>query len=88
MRNAAGFFLPSDDHFARGTERDLEAMQTWPDDLIRQTALWHLLMGSGKGVPGNQAPAGPMTLTDRQHSAAAAALAEPLILIQGPPDTG
>lgn len=39
LRNAAGFFLPSDDRFTRGTERDLEAMQTWPEDLIRQTAL-------------------------------------------------
>lgn len=88
LRNAAGFFLPSDDRFSRGTERDLEAMQSWPADVVRQTALGHLLTGKGTGASVRLAPAGPMQLTDRQHAAAASALIGPITLIQGPPGTG
>jgi len=88
LRNAAGFFLPSDDRFTRGAERDLEAMQAWPEELIRQTALGHLFAARSTDAPVTVVPAGPMPLTDRQHAAAAAALRGPLTLIQGPPGTG
>lgn len=88
LRNVAGFFLPSDDRFTRGAERDLEAMQAWPEDVIRQTALGHLVAAHATNTIAAIVPAGPMPLTDRQHAAAAAALRGPITLIQGPPGTG
>ena len=88
LRNTAAFFLPSDDRFTRGAERDLEAMQTWPEEVINQTALGHLLTARRTDISVKLAPAGPMPLTDRQHAAAADALSGPLTLIQGPPGTG
>ena len=88
LRNTAGFFLPSDDRFTRGAERDLEAMQAWPEGVIRQTALGHLFAPRGDGPPAPRVPAGPMPLTDRQYAVAASALRGPLTVIQGPPGTG
>ena len=88
LRNAAGFFLPSDDRFTRGAERDLEAMQAWPEGVFRQTALGHLFAPRGHGPPAVRVPAGTMPLTDRQYAVAASALRGPLTVIQGPPGTG
>jgi hypothetical protein len=88
LRNVAGFFLPSDDRFTRGAERDLEAVQAWSEDVFRQTALGHLFAPRGDGPPAARVPAGTMPLTDRQYAVAASALRGPLTVIQGPPGTG
>lgn len=88
LRNAAGFFLPSDDRFTRGAERDLEAMQAWPEGVFRQTALGYLFAPRGDEPPAVRVPAGTMPLTDRQYAVAASALRGPLTVIQGPPGTG
>ena len=81
MRNTAGFFLPSDDRFTRGAERDLEVMQAWPEGVFRQTALGHLFTPREDGSPAPCVPAGTMPLTDRQYAAAASALRGPLTVI-------
>jgi hypothetical protein len=88
LRNAAGFFLPSDDRFTHGAECDLEAMQAWPEDVFRQTALGHLFAPRGDRPPAVRVPAGTMPLTDRQYAVTANALRGPLTVIQGPPGTG
>jgi very-short-patch-repair endonuclease len=94
LRNVAGLFLPSDDRFTRGAERDLDAITGWQEEALRETALWALLThkevpASGVGtLSGSLAPSGPRPLTDRQYDAAEAALRGPLTLIQGPPGTG
>ncbi len=88
IRNAAGFFLPSDDRFTRGAERDLEAMQAWPEEVVRHTALGHLVTSRGTTVSTTRVASGPTALTDRQYAATSTALAGPITLIQGPPGTG
>jgi len=88
LRNAAGFFLPSDDRFTRGAERDLEAMQAWSEDVFCQTALGHLFAPGGARPSAVRVPAGTMPLTDRQYAVATSALCGPLAVIQGPPGTG
>lgn len=91
MRNAAGLFLSTDTRFTGGAERDLEAMQAWPDAVIRDTALGRLFAArgdDGDDVAADLVPAGPQVLTERQHAAAAASLRGALTLIQGPPGTG
>jgi hypothetical protein len=94
LRNVAGLFLPSDDRFTRGAERDLDAITDWQEEALRETALWALLKqneaptSDASGSSGSLAPSGPRPLTDRQYDAAEAALRGPLTLIQGPPGTG
>jgi very-short-patch-repair endonuclease len=94
LRNVAGLFLPSDDRFTRGAERDLEEMKDWQEGALRETALWALLKqpqaqpSVAAELSGALAPLGPRPLTDRQYDAADAALRGPLTLIQGPPGTG
>jgi len=88
LRNCAGLFLPTNDRFTRGAERDLETMQTWSEELVGQTALGYLFAVRGSEAPAPIVPASPMPLTDRQYEAASAALCRPLTLIQGPPGTG
>lgn len=93
--NAAAIFLPTDDRFTRGAERDLDAIKDWPDEWLQGTALGTLLTArQGTADPKNPDPAdrfvaSPVTLlTDRQYQALASALYGPLTLIQGPPGTG
>ena len=95
VRNVAGLFLPTGARFTQGAERDLEAVRQWPDETLRQTALWPLLCPADR--PGDAAESGTATelppvglrpLTDRQYAAAVSALDGPLTLMQGPPGTG
>ena len=96
LRNVAGLFLPTDARFTQGAERDLDAMREWPDEALRETAVWPLLCaasasdGHVNGSPPslNVPPVGPRPLTDCQYGAAVSALSGPLTLIQGPPGTG
>lgn len=96
LRNVAGLFLPTDARFTQGAERDLDAMREWPDEALRETAVWPLLCaasasdGQVSGSPPslNVPPVGPRPLTDCQYGAAVSALSGPLTLIQGPPGTG
>ena len=88
LRNAAGFFLPSDDRFTQGVERDLEVMQTWPEGMFRQTALGPLFTSRRDELQVTRVPATAISMTDRQYAVAASCLREPLTVIQGPPGTG
>jgi very-short-patch-repair endonuclease len=94
LRNASGLFLPSDDRFTRGAERDLDAIRDWQEEALRGTALAAVLnrtelpISIGAGSTGSPSPAGPRPLTDCQYDAANASLRGPLTLIQGPPGTG
>ena len=95
LRNVAGLFLPTDARFTQGTERDLDAMREWPDEALRETAVWPLLYaadsnGRLEGFPPlqNVPPMAPRPMTDCQCGAAISALSGPLTLIQGPPGTG
>jgi hypothetical protein len=96
LRNVAALFLPSDDRFTQGAERDLDAIKDWSDEWLRETALWALVRERKAPPPvihlakaaDYALPCPSTTLTDRQYNAALSALTGPLTLIQGPPGTG
>lgn len=87
LRNAAGFFLPSEGNFTRAVAADLDRVADWPPEQRQQTALGHLLERTGAPAPA-QCVAEPASLTDAQFASADAALEGPLTLVQGPPGTG
>jgi very-short-patch-repair endonuclease len=89
LRNAVGFFLPEDGTFTKGAAEDLEALRSWPSEVLASTALGAIL-GENARSAGEEYPAivSGTALTDSQIEAADAALRMPLTVIQGPPGTG
>lgn len=87
--NAAALFLPSDARFTKGTERDLDAIAQWTDDVLAATALGTVLRSDvALDTAVSAAPVGMRVLTPHQYSAALDAIRAPLTVIQGPPGTG
>ena len=89
LRNTAGFFLPDDGTFTKGTADDLETLRLWSPAHRAGTALSALIDGDvaaeGEfGIP----VLSPLPLTPSQHAAARAALSGQVTVIQGPPGTG